>query len=253
MLYKCINSIRQFYLNNHIILIDDSTEKYDLASLFSNDKCIHIIKSYIKGSADQQLFKVLSETLLFDKALFIQDSMILNKKLENIDETQFKFIWHFTNHRVHWDTVKEPRTEYNIKNNIISHTDLVKHNILRDYNDNKEFQNFCMEKLYKKNEWVGCFGNLCVLDKKTLNILDNKVKFIERFMKSVTNRNRRVNESIFSLICHYCFPTKNFEDSYDGLHFDGYNTNKYANTPTGFNNLYWCSVRDYFSKVSFNR
>ena len=51
--------------------------------------------------------------------------MILNKKLENIDETQFKFIWHFTNHGF-MGYSKRTRTEYNIKNNIISHTDLFK-------------------------------------------------------------------------------------------------------------------------------
>jgi len=252
-LHRCINSIRKFHLDNHIILINDSLEKYDLSKEFVNDKYIHIIESYSKGSADQQVFKVLLDTDLFDKAVFIQDSMLLNKKLENIENIDFKFIWHFTNHRVHWDIPQEPKTEYNIKNSIITHTDLIKHNILRDYKDNKEFQNFCINKLNKKNEWVGCFGSLCVLNKKTLKELNSKVNFTERFINSTSNRDRRANESIFSLISHYHFSNKYLEESYDGLHYDGYVSNKYAGLSTGFDNLKWFSVHNYFSKVSFNR
>ena len=94
-LHRCINSIRKFHLDNHIILINDSLDKYDLSKEFVNDKYVQIIKSYSKGSADQQVFKVLLYTDLFDKAVFIQDSMLLNKKLENIENIDFKFIWHF--------------------------------------------------------------------------------------------------------------------------------------------------------------
>ena len=252
-LHRCIQSIKQYYSTKHIILINDSIEKYNLKNEFVDDKYIHIIESYNKGSADQQVFKILLETDLFDKAIFMQDSMILNKKLDNIDNIGFKFIWHFTNHRVHWDIIKEPRTEYNIKNNIISHTDLIKHNILRDYTYNKDFQKFCIDKLNKKNEWVGCFGNLCIINKEYLEKLNNNINFIELFTNSTSNRDRRVNESIFSLICYYCLPNKKFEDSYDGLYFDGKNTNEYNGKATGFDNLNWCAKKYYFSKVSFNR
>ena len=83
--------------------------------------------------------------------------MLLNKALENIDDINLKIYLTFTNHRIHWD-IEEPKTEYNLKNNIITHTDLIRHNILRDYCDNKEFKNF-IDKLNKKNEWCGCFGS----------------------------------------------------------------------------------------------
>lgn len=254
-LHRCINSIRKFYLDNNIILINDSPEKYDIVKIFSAHKNIHVIKSYKKGSADQQVFKVLLETTLFDKALFIQDSMLLNKKLENIENIDFKFIWHFTNHRVHWDIIKEPKTEYNIKNKILSHTDLIRYNVLRDYGHNEEFQKFCIDKLNKKNEWVGCFGSLCIMNKENLKKLNDKINFIELFTNSTSNRDRRVNESIFSIGCYYCFPNKNFEDSYDGIYYDGSeNFNSIGrNIDTGFDNLKWCTVHNYISKISFNR
>ena len=254
-LHRCINSIRKFHLDNHIILINDSPEKYDIVKIFSAHKNIQVIKSYKKGSADQQVFKVLLDIDLFDKAVFIQDSMLLNKKLEDIENIDFKFIWHFTNHRVHWDIIKEPKTEYNIKNNILSHTDLIRHNVLRDYSHNEEFKNFCIDKLNKKNEWVGCFGSLCIINKGILRKLNNKVNFIEIFINSISNRDRRVNESIFSLLCHYKYSNVDFKESYDGLYYDGNNSFKFKgrNEKTGFDNLKWCAVHNYISKISFNR
>lgn len=252
-LQRCINSIRKIYSKKYIILINDSIEKYNLKNEFLYDKYIHIIKSYNKGSADQQVFKIALETTLFNKAIFIQDSMLLNKKLENIENIDFKFIWHFTNHRVHWDIIQEPKTEYNIKNKILCHTDLIRHNILRDYKNNEDLQKFCIEKLNNKNEWVGCFGGLCIINKNVLNKINDNIEFIEKFVYSSSNRDRRANESIFSLICHYHFSKKYLEESYDGLYFDGKNTNEYNQKATGFDNLKWCAKRCYFSKVSFNR
>ena len=254
-LVRCINSIRKHHKDNYIILICNS-ESYDLPNLFKEQKNIVTIQTVNPGSEDQQIFKVLSETKLFNKAVFIQDSMLLNKALENIDDIDLKFIWHFTNHRIHWDVIEEPKTEYNLKNNIITHTDLIRHNILRDYCDNKEFQEFAIDKLKNKHEWCGSIGSCCIIDKQTLDMLNNKVKFIGKFIKYNSNRDRRVNESLFPLICHYVFPNKNFEDSYDDFYYDGVKhggQENMINKPTGFDNLKWCSVHHYFSKISFNR
>jgi len=239
---RCLKSIRNFYENIKIILIDDSTIQYtkQIEGYFKLDNNIVIKESLIKGSADQQIFKVLLETELFDKAIFIQDSMILNNKLESIDEINLKFIWHFTNHRVHWDVIKEPKTEYNIKHNINSHSDLIIHNVLRDYNDNNEFQKYAINKLKTKDEWCGCFGSLCIIDKKSLNILNDNINFIDKFITASSNRDRRVNESIFSLICHFKYPENNFENSYDELYYDGYTYGgdcKMVNKNTGFDKI----------------
>lgn len=257
-LKRCIKSIRLFYEKIKIVLIDDSDTEYTklIKKYFKIDNNIFIKKSLIQGSADQQIFKVLLETELFDKAVFIQDSMILNKKLEGVDEVNLQFLWHFTNHRVHWDIIKEPKTEYNLNNNINVHTDLIRHNILKYYKNNDEFQKYAINKLENKDNWCGCFGSLCIIDKKSLRILNYNVNFIDKFISASSNRDRRVNESIFSLICHFKFPEKNFENSYDELYYNGYTyggDSEKVNKNTGFDNLKWCSVHNFFSKVSFNR
>ena len=103
---------------------------------------------------------------------------------------------------------------------------------------------------------VWLFGSLCIIDKKTLITLNKNINFIDKFINSTSNRDRRANESIFSLICHFYFPEINFENSYDCLYFDGHDNGGVRNMidkDTGFDNLKWCAVHNYFSKVSFNR
>ena len=109
--------------------------------------------------------------------------MLLNKKLENIENIDFKFIWHFTNHRVHWDIINEPRSEYNTANNIVTHTDLIKHNILRDYKGNKDFITFALDRLKNKDKWCGSIGSCCILNKKSLIKINNKVNFINKIYR----------------------------------------------------------------------
>ena len=253
-LLRCIESIKKYHPYNKIILINDSDEKYNLNNLFHNNENIIIIQSCQKGSADQQMFKILAETTLFEKAIFIQDSMILNKKLENIDKIDnITFLWHFTNHIIHWDIIEEPKTQFNIENKINTHTDLIKHKIIKDYNKNKDFLKFSLNNLSNKHNWCGCFGNLCIITKKELLYINNIVPFINMFTTYTSNRERRVNESIFSLICHFCYSNKKFNNSYDGLYYDGYTASNYSNIPCEFDNLKWCCKNEYISKISFDR
>ena len=252
-LYRCIHSIRKFHKDNNIFLINDSDDNYDLKSLFINDTNIFIETTLNKGSADQQIFKIFLEKDINDKAFFMQDSMLLNRQLDIENIKGIKYIWHFTNHVLHWDNIHEPKTEFNIHNNIITHTDLIRYHLLTNYNDNIDFMNFALDSLNNKNKWCCCFGSCCIIDRETLIYINSQTNFINKFVKATSNRDRRVNETIFSLICYYHFPEINFYDSYDGLYYDGIHTNDASGTETGFDNLTWCCKKKYIDKISFNR
>lgn len=251
-LLRCIKSIRQYYLTNKIIIIDDYSN-FNLKEYFDDDNII-IKLSLNKGSADMQTFKIFLENYLFDKAIIMQDSFILENELININDIiDVKFLWHFTNHKHHWDIILEPRDDFNINNNIVSHTDLIKFNIKKDF---AKYPNFCDYALYNldnKYNWVGCFGCLCVISKNCLIHMNKTLNFVDKFVNCTSNRDRRSAESIFSLICHFIFRERNFFDSVDGLYYDGINTNSYNNIETGFDNLKYCCKNFYFSKISFNR
>lgn len=252
-LLRCISSIRIHYPNHKIILINDYDEM-SLKTKLPCDENIEVIQSLVQGSADQQVFKIFLDSDL-NKMVFIQDSMILNKKLVGIDSVNdIQFLWHFTNHRLQWDKIKEPTTTYNINHKIHTHTDLIKHALTNDFRmANPDFYSFAMSSLKDKSKWCGCFGCCCIITKSALKKLNDLVPFIDTFIGYSLNRLRRTNESIFALICHFCYPDKNFHNSYDGLYFNGIKVNKYSGTKTGFDNLRWCYCGNYVNKVSFNR
>ncbi len=255
-LIRCIESIFKYHCDSNIYIIDDSDENYkkNNQNLLNNYDNLFIINSIIKGSADQQIFKIILDiNNNSSHFIIIQDSMFLNLKLCNIEYIKdIKFLWHFTNHRLDWDNIIEPGTEYNINNNITTHTDLIKNCIKKDYSNDINFYNYAINALNNKNIWVGCFGNCCIVTKDFIYKLNEKTNFVNKFMNYTSNRERRANESIFSLLCYYYFP-QNYEQSYDGLYYDGINVNKYFNKPTEFDNLVYCCKNYYVSKISFNR
>jgi hypothetical protein len=257
-LNRCIQSICNFHSSYKIFILNDSEKDLD----FSENKNIYVFKNLYKGSGELFIFKFILENDLIeenDNIIYIHDSCVLKKKIENIDKIKdVQFLWHFTNHRIHWDIIIEEKNEYNLKNNIITHTDLVKHYILKYYNNNNDFQNFAIDYLNNKSKWCGCMGFMCILKKKILIEFNNKTNFVEKFLFFEENictqkRHRIVNESIFSILCHFFIQDKNFENSYDGLYYDGINPNKYAGINSGLENLVLVGGGNYIDKISFSR
>jgi hypothetical protein len=208
----------------------------------------------MKGSGDQQTFQVFLEHDTGDVMVSLQDSMILNTALVGLNEhTGIQFLWHFTNHVVHWDRIYEPINEFNRVHNIVTHTDYIHHELDRLYGQYPAFRDWAHQMLNQKEKWCGCFGGCCIVDRATLLHMKSIINFVNIFSQSTTNRQRRANESILALICYYIFPNVNFCNSYDGLYYDGYTVNKYNNNDTGFDNLVWCCRNTYISKISFCR
>lgn len=255
-LKRCISSIIFFHKDSNIYLIDDSDEEYNLIvkNTIINVNNITIIDSIKKGSADQQVFKViLNSNDQSTHYIIMQDSMFLNRMFNNIDSIDtIKFLWHFTNHIIDWDKIIEPQNDFNVANNIKTHTDLIKYNLINNYCEDAKFLQYSLDCLQNKNKWVGCFGNCCIVTKKAIEILNKNTKFVDKFIYNNTNRERRMNESIFSIICHYYLPQE-YKNSYDGLYYDGINVNKYSNVKTGFDELKYCCKNTYISKISFDR
>jgi hypothetical protein len=254
-LFRCITSIKKHYDVN-IYIINDSDSEYDyfFDFLSKNVEKIHVYKTLINGSADQQVFKfILDKNYTETHFIIFQDSMILNDKFENIENVKnVKFLWHFTNHIIHWDNIKEPETNFNKLNNIITHTDLIKYHLINFYNENSNFIEYSLYALKYKNTWCGCFGNCCIITKKCVEYINNKTNFANKFVNNTSNRERRMNESIFSLLCHFYFPN-HYENSIDGLYYDGINDPNGRGKKTGFDNLEYCCINKIVSKISFNR
>lgn len=239
-LIKCILSIYNFHPDCKIVVIIDHKSDLnffrDILNIFSNVLFEFDCSNF---NAENLPYLYFLKKKYFQKAVILQDSMFLVKKLENISSINTcKFIWHFENNRNEWAVIKEPETTFNITNNIVTHDDLNKYNI-KNKIINEEFKKYCLEIYDDKFKWIGCFGCRLIIDYNFLVQLEEKTNIIDLLSKLNEKRDRMSAESIFGLACQFAMGTP-IIDSYDGLHWDG----------TG--NGYRCDG-NYIKKLSFSR
>ena len=238
-LVECIESILKFYKQYQIVVIfSGETHTYLKEQIF---KLYTEIKyETATGAASSSSLYFLKKNRYFDIAVTLQDSMTILKEFDVSAIDTVKYLWHSTNHRIHWSSIKEPETEFNIKNNIKTHDDLILYfvkNVIKD----DYFRQYCLNTYMHKDMWVVCFGPCVIIRTSFLDILDSKTGLIDLMFALQNHRERRAGESLLALACQYAV-NKEIHDSYDGLNTDGYS---YYNKNKG----------EYISKSShaFNR
>ena len=221
-LNDCLSSIRQFHPTNKcVVVVDFTSDKRLVKKITENFPNVIFELETPNYPADMQLLKFFKEKKYFDTAILLQDSMrVLNEfKVEDIsDILDIQYLWHFNNHRVHWDIIIEPYTDYNRKNNIQTHNDFILHII--ESLPETNFKEYCKITYPQKELWSGCFGCCSIITYDFLKKLNEKTDIINIQANMTTNRLRRVIESIFSLACEYTIG-KHIISSYDGLYYDG--------------------------------
>lgn len=257
-LKRCINSIRKHH-DNKIFIIDDYSS-FNINLYISNFNNIEILKSQIKGAGDMVTYYNFTKIDGFENAVIIQDSMTLECRLDNINDNKtIQNIWHFTNHRLHWHKIKEPNTEYNKKNNIKVHDDLVI-DCINNMIKKNDFKNWIKDIYFQKEKWSGNIGCQSIVNKEFLIKLNDKTDIVNILLNMNNNRLRRVAESVFPLACQFVLGESFIESSYDGIYYDGINeqNNKKTLTTKSINlgdngSVEQVCKNKYFSKITFNR
>lgn len=219
-LNHCIQSIREKHPNQKKVVVVDFTSTNELVqSAIVNNPDVLFELSTEMIPADMLLLDYYKKNNYFNKAILLQDSMMLKTKFCVSDITDITYLWYFTNHRKHWHSINEPDTVYNKMHNIITHDDLNMH-VINTKIENPDFKEYCRDIYYNKNEWCGCFGTCCIITYDFLNKLDKCTNIIQLQKQMTNNRLRRSIESIFALACQYV-TRRNMEYGYDGLYYDG--------------------------------
>ena len=228
---NCINSLKKFHPNNSKILFSDPTNPYDISELdfIKNDPTIQVIKTrYCDGELN--VLKHYYERKYFDIGIILHDSFEIKRELTNIETiNDVNFIWYFTNHRVHWHIIEEEKTEYNIKNKIKTHDDLILHICKKSY-EGTEFYKWLTDIYWKKEEWIGCFGPVSIINHSFLYKLQEKTEFLNIIPNIKDKRDRITIESIYALACQFVLGRP--ANSYDGLYYDGIHPNNGFQTDT---------------------
>ena len=158
---KCINSIRQYYPENNILIIDDNSNyEYITEEILYKTT---IINSEYPNRGELLPYYYYLHNKLFDIAVIIHDSVIVNKYIDMRVE-KYKFLWEFEHD---WDQIEDERRMINIFNDLE----------LKEFYENKDL-------------WKGCFGGMAIITHDYL-IYINKKYDISKLIEVVLNRYNR--------------------------------------------------------------
>ena len=173
--HRCYTSIRKFYKDTTVIIIDDK-------SLITDDRDTDtsntiFIKSEFPGAGELLPYYYFLKQRWADKMIVLHDSMFLANEFTKRELSKpVNFLWHFGDHK--WDD------------------DELIENKLKCLSNCNEL--ITLNK--QKDCWNGCFGACLIIDWLTLDKLNNKYG-IDALVNHISNREERMAlERIVGLI-----------------------------------------------------
>lgn len=173
---RCYLSIREYYKENKIIIIDDNSDKKYVTNLPQEPRELTIIYSEFPGRGELLPYYYYSIHKWFDKAVFLHDSTII-KKYINFTTDAYKPLWSFEH----------------IADQIKDETAMIK-----IFNDRKLISFYENKKL-----WKGIFGGMCIIDHSFLVQVNNKYEFKKLLDLVKTRYNRCSFERVLATILAY--------------------------------------------------
>lgn len=170
----CYNCIRKYYPENHILIIDDDSNKEYLENkdLYKTT----IINTEYPKRGELLPYYYYLRNRLFDVAVIIHDSVFINKYIDfSIDK--YKFIWTFHHN---WDQIEDETNMINV------------------FND-KDLLDF----YHNKKLWEGCFGAMTVISYEYLEIVHKKYNLDLLLDKVVTRYNRCSFERVIGVLLQF--------------------------------------------------
>lgn len=168
---KCVNSIRKYYPENQILIIDDNSD----CNFVTNEPLYKttIINSEYPKRGELLPYYYYLHNKLFEVAIIIHDSIIINKYIDfNVDK--YKLLWEFEHN---WDQIEDETKMIDIFNN----------------SELKEFY-------INKNLWKGCFGGMSIIRHDYLVFINSKYDISKLLELVLTRYNRCSFERVIACL-----------------------------------------------------
>ena len=173
----CYNSIRKYYPDNWILIIDDNSN----VNYVTNYKLHNttIIQSEFPGRGELLPYYYYLHNKLFDIAVILHDSVFVNAHID-FSVNKYKMIWEFE-HK--WDQIEDETKLINV------------------FND-PELVTFYQDK----SLWKGCFGGMVIIRHDFLQEM-NKKYAVSKLLDHVLNRhNRKSFERVIACLLQKMYP-----------------------------------------------
>jgi hypothetical protein len=157
----CYDSIRTYYPENKILIIDDNSD-YQFITSKKLYKTLIINSEYPKRGELLPYYYYL-QNKLFDTAVIIHDSVFINKQLDT-NIYKYKILWGFQHH---CDQIDDETRMIDMFNDLD----------LKKFYENKQL-------------WTGCFGCMSIITHEYLTFINNKYDF-SKLLDCILNRYNR--------------------------------------------------------------
>lgn len=175
---ECYKCIRQFYRENPILIVDNNSN-YDFITNLELKNTI-VINSELKCRGELAGYYYFYKTNISSHAVILQDSMFIKQYIDFGSDVTF--LWNF---KADYDNPSEIRSMLSLLNNSEA--------LLSMYNN--------------KSQWNGCFSACSVIDRETLQILDEKYNLFV-LVNVITNPQYQMAfERVFALLLSSICPT----------------------------------------------
>jgi len=180
---ECYQAIRKFHPEVKIIFIDDNSDKSILENYDMNN--VEIIQSEYPAAGEYLPYWYFLQRKMFKKAIFLQDSMILNTRIPYEDVTDFMYLYEMT---------KDIGNLYEITKDTNDGVKLLLDNtkIPTELNQFNEATN-----------WKGCWGSTMVITDEYIQKLEDTIQ-ISKWKDIINSRLLRVAlERAIAICCAY--------------------------------------------------
>jgi len=183
---KCYESIRIYYPENRILIIDDNSN-YNILDIKYQENLYKTIifknKDEFKGRGELLPYCYYLNYKFCHKVVIIHDSVFINSYIDFNNTDKYTILWDFLHN---WDD------DYNAIQ------------LIKQLNNSYELLDFYL----KKNLWTGCFGAMSIISHDYLVELNNKYN-ISNLLHFIKNRyDRQMFERIIACMLIKNHPKK---------------------------------------------
>lgn len=158
---RCYNSIRKFYPENPILIIDDNSN----VDYITNEELYNttVIQSAFPKRGELLPYYYYLQNKLFDTAVILHDSVVVQQKIK-CEVDKYSILWTFKHN---WDQIADET------------------NMIRLFNDDELYA------FYKNKEiWKGCFGGMTIITHEYLTHINKKYDISKLLNVVLTRYNR---------------------------------------------------------------
>jgi len=186
MFRECYQAIRKFHPDLKIIFIDDNSDKAVLEE-DTEMQNIEVIQSEYPAAGEYLPYWYMLQRKLYKKAIFLQDSMILNGPIAYQDVNDYMFLYEFPAVQGHLEGEQGKWIP----------------TLLETTKEREKLLD-----IYRKKEWRGCWGSMMVITSDFLNNMEEKLG-ISKWNTIINSRIHRISlESAIGVCCMFMKPDK---------------------------------------------